>query len=209
METYAEALRAVRDAWPTVVRDCRAVLGSELHYQAMIYHALRVAGRVPLGQLGMNVKQWIPDPHTALFRSLDRRKHVKYRGGFEPIPDIVIFQAAIGGDWRRRNWDKTLVNMLATIEVKASERDKSRLARKEVASDVEKLAAHREEVRFRGADMLPIMLVIDTAPDLAERMSEWSLQASLEAARRMEVAFLYLSQVAQIVEVPPSWDGRW
>ena len=54
---YARLLKA----WPAIVDECRAVWGSELHYQAMIYHALRTAGRVPREQLGMNVKIMIPD----------------------------------------------------------------------------------------------------------------------------------------------------
>ena len=49
--------------------ECRAVLGGELHYQAMAYHALRMAG-VPLAQVGMNVKQWIAEPTSELFRQL-------------------------------------------------------------------------------------------------------------------------------------------
>jgi hypothetical protein len=47
--------------------------------------------------------------------------------GFEPIPDIVLFSPNISSDWRRKNYRNTLKNMLITIEVKASKREKSRL----------------------------------------------------------------------------------
>jgi hypothetical protein len=43
-----DALAAIDKAWPTICEECLSVLGGELHYQAMIYHALRSAGGVPL-----------------------------------------------------------------------------------------------------------------------------------------------------------------
>ena len=85
LTTVEQAVAALDRAWPLIVDECRAVLGSELHYQAVIYHCLRATG-VPRTQVGMNVKQWITDPVTPLFQQLDARKHELYRGGFEPIP---------------------------------------------------------------------------------------------------------------------------
>jgi hypothetical protein len=75
-----EALAAIDRAWP---EECLIVLASELHYQTMIYHALRSAGGVPVGQLGMNVKQDVRDVRSELFRQYDLAKHEDYRGGFE------------------------------------------------------------------------------------------------------------------------------
>ncbi len=101
-ESMADALDALTRAWPPFANECRSVLGSELHYQALLYHCLRAHGQVPSRQLGMNVKIWITDVVSDLFRELDERKHEDYRGGFEPIPDVVIFRPEIGGDFRRR-----------------------------------------------------------------------------------------------------------
>lgn len=86
-------------------------MGSELHYQAVIYHCLRSVGKVHPGQLGMNVKIWISDAVSDLFR-----------GGREPIPDLVIFSPDIAGDFRRRNYANTLRRMLLAAEIKVSER---------------------------------------------------------------------------------------
>jgi hypothetical protein len=180
-------------AWPAIVEGCRAVLGSELHYQAMIYHALRTAGGVPRDQLGMNVKCWVEDPVTPLFRDLDERKHPDYRGGFEPIPDVVIFDAAIDADWRRRQYRETVRNTLLAIEVKASEREKGRITPGEVVRDIEKLDAFRHEVRHRGGDMVPVVLVVDTAPLSAERMTPASLERAKALARDLEVELFYCS----------------
>lgn len=72
----------------------------------------------------MNVKMRITDFVTALYQELDEQKHPEYRGGFEPIPDVIIFELEINGDWRRRNRDNTLIQALMAIEVKASEREK-------------------------------------------------------------------------------------
>lgn len=91
METRADALRALTRAWPAFVAECRSVLGSELHYQALLYHCLRAHGQVPSRQLGMNVKIWITDVVSEYFRPLGEKKRPEYRGGFEPIPDVVIF----------------------------------------------------------------------------------------------------------------------
>ncbi len=112
------------------------MLGSELHYQTLLYHCLRAHGRVPSGQLGMNVKIWIEPVMSEYFRNLDKRHAEGFGGGFEPIPDVVIFRHDIHGDWRRRNRDKTVKRALMAVEVKASERHLGRLRSSEVVNDV-------------------------------------------------------------------------
>ena len=198
METINYAKKALRDSWSNIKDECLAVLGSELHYQAMIYHSLRTVGNVPLGQLGMNVKMWIDDPVSELFQTLDQRKHQNYQGGFEPIPDIVIFNPSINSDWRRRNRQETLLNMLMAIEVKASERENNRLQPSEIQLDIQKLAAHREEVIARGSDVLPVMLIIDSAPMEKERMTSNALSKSQELADSLGVVFMYTSSTIEI-----------
>ena len=47
--SQAEALEALTQSWPRIVDECRGVLGSELHYQAVIYHCLRRVGKVQPG----------------------------------------------------------------------------------------------------------------------------------------------------------------
>ena len=79
------------------------MFGSELYYLAVLYHCLRMHGKVPPGQLGMNVKNYITAVVSEYFRKLNEETHPDYRGGFEPIPDVVIFRTGIGGDFRRRN----------------------------------------------------------------------------------------------------------
>jgi len=196
-----EAKLAVQKAWQAIKVESLSVLGSELHYQAMIYHCLRVEGGVPLKQIGMNVKMWIDNPVSNLFQTLDKRKHKDFQGGFEPIPDVVIFNPAIDGDWRRRNNEKTLLNMLIAIEVKASEREKSRLQPSEIMLDIQKLAAHREEVIARGSDVFPLMLVIDSAPMKEERMTTGALEKSHELALKLGVGFLYVSPENEIYSI--------
>lgn len=200
MENIADAKNAIKEAWPFIKKECLSVFGSELHYQAMIYHSLRCAGKVPIGQIGMNVKMWIDNPVSDLFKKLDKRKHKDYQGGFEPIPDVVIFKTDIDSDWRRRNSKKALLNMLAAIEVKASERNNSRLQPSEILLDIRKLAAHRQEVVSRGADFLPVMLIIDSAPELKERMTQSAVEQSMNLSSELGVGFLYISPVA-VVEV--------
>ena len=178
MNNLNEVKQAIQKAWPIIKTECLSVLGSELHYQAMIYHLLRTEGNIPLKQLGMNVKMWIDNPVSELFQTLDKRKHQDFQGGFEPIPDVVIFKPSINGDWRRRNNHETLTNMLVAIEVKASEREKSRLQPSEIKLDIQKLAALGDEVLARDSDVFPLMLVIDSAPRQEERMTESALAKS-------------------------------
>lgn len=118
MQTQAEALASLIQSWPAIIKECRCVLASELHYQVVVYHCLREVGQVPLKQIGMNVKTWIPDVVSDYFRALDLRKPEDFRGGFGPIPDIVIFRPDIQGDFRRRNNSNTLRQMLMAIEIK-------------------------------------------------------------------------------------------
>ncbi|MEJ7871359.1 MAG: hypothetical protein WKF67_03800 [Rubrobacteraceae bacterium] len=95
-----------------IVEECRCVLAAELHYQAVVYHCLREVGGVPPGQIGMNVKMWIEDVVSDFFKVLDLRKAPGFQGGFEPIPDVVIFGPDIQGDFRRRNNSNTLRQMI-------------------------------------------------------------------------------------------------
>jgi len=175
------------------VTECRQVLGSELHYQAMVYSSLRNQGQVPAQQVGMNVKMWISNLVSDLFKTLDARKREGFQGGFEPIPDVCLFSPGIEGDWRRRNNRATLRHLLLAIEVKASERSGGRLSAREIVFDIEKLAAHRQEAQARGSTFHPVMMVIDTAPLLAERMMGASLKQAQDAARELSVSLLYLS----------------
>jgi hypothetical protein len=201
MNNLNEAKQAIQKAWPIIKTECLSVFGSELHYQAMIYHLLRTEGNIPLKQLGMNVKMWIDSPVSELFQTLDKRKHQDFQGGFEPIPDVVIFKPSINGDWRRRNNHETLTNMLVAIEVKASERENSRLQPSEITLDIQKLAAHRDEVLARDSDVFPLMLVIDSAPKPEERMTESALAKSQELAIKLGIGLLYTSPNNEVYNI--------
>ncbi|WP_298610552.1 hypothetical protein [uncultured Thiothrix sp.] len=192
ISTQQQALNVLVNAWQLIIEECSAVLGSELHYQAMIYHSLRHTG-VPNKQLGMNVKMRINNPVSALFQRLDQKKNPSYQGGFEPIPDICIFSPPIAGDWRRRNYSQTLTSLLLVIEVKASERHKGRLSYQEIAFDIEKLAAHRVEASHRGNEFIPVMLIIDSAPDPHERMKQETLDVIRIKAHKEAIGLLYYS----------------
>lgn len=191
--TARDALAALEAVWPSLVEECRAVLGGELHYQAVIYHCLRVAGGVPRDQIGMNVKQWLVSPITANFQARDLRKHADFRGGFETIPDITIFSPEVKADWRRRNFAVTARHALLAIEMKASERMNWRLTPGEILADIKKIAAHRDEIQHLGGEMHPVMLIVDTAPLPEERIRPASIESAAAAAQALKVSFLYLS----------------
>lgn len=67
----------------SIKKECLSVLGSELYDQAMIYHCLRTQGAVPMSHLGMNVKMWVDDPVSDLFKKLDQRRNKKL--GFKNV----------------------------------------------------------------------------------------------------------------------------
>lgn len=205
MKKPIEALNAVQRAMSYIDEECCSVLGSEQHYQAMVYHALRLYGKVPISQLGMNVKIWISQPETVLFKELDLRKDPAYQGGFEPIPDVVIFSPKIKGDWRRRNRENTLSQMLLAMEIKASERDKGHLTAGEVIKDLKKLHALREEAARVDGALVPIvaMLVIDSARDEAERMTSNAVEQIQAEALAMNVVLFYVSACEELVAVVP------
>lgn len=201
-ETPAEALGSLSRAWPAFVGECRSVLASELHYQAVLYHCLRVHGLVPSGQLGMNVKVWIEDVVSEDFRARDLRKAEGFRGGFEPIPDVVIFGPEVGGDFRRRNRENTLHRMLLAVEVKASEREQKRLGPGEIVGDVVKLEALGIEARHKGCEVLGAVVVVDTAPEERERVTPEARRAAEAAARERGICLLYLSPSDESVILP-------
>lgn len=205
IETHLDAIEAVRRANSIMLAECQEVLGSELHYQAMIYHSLRMSG-VPVSQLGMNVKMYISNPITPLFQNLDKKKNEKFRGGFEPIPDVVIFSPLIKGDWRRRNRINTLKESLVAIEIKASERHKGRLTESEIVNDLKKLTAHRDEAIHRNAGFAPIMIIVDTAPDPTERMKRFAIDRCIDFATNDHIGIIYIGVESYFAMLD---DIRW
>jgi hypothetical protein len=202
IETREDALEALRKAWPSFVAECRSVLGSELHYQALLYHCLRAHGRVPPRQLGMNVKIWITEVISPHFRNFGEKKRPEYRGGFEPIPDVVIFEPEIDGDWRRRNHENTLRHMLLAIEVKASERHLGRLRPGEIVDDILKLEALQIEALHRGgSDMVPAVVTIDTAPEANERMRPEARLRLSRSVHRAHSPFSHLLRSRAVLSV--------
>jgi hypothetical protein len=164
------------------------VLGSELHYQALLYHVLRTHGQVPSRQLGMNVKMWITGVVSGYFQ-----KKAKGGGAFEPIPDVVIFGPEIAGDWRRRNFENTLRHVLLAIAMKVSENDGTRPGLKGILGDIRKVAALQAEARYRGRDLIPAVVYVDTAPLERERLTEYGRREAEAAARELGVCFFYVS----------------
>lgn len=145
---------------------------------------------------------WITDVVSEHFKVLDYKKAEGFRGGFEPIPDVVIFRPDISGDFRRRNRENTLRQMLLAIEAKASERYRKRLGIKEIRDDILKLEAHRIEARHRESDFLPVMRVLDTAPEPAERMSREAVEAIKSTAEERSVGLFYLSPEEEFHTIP-------
>ena len=72
-----------------------------------------------------------------------------------------------------------------------SERADSRLQPGEVISDIRKLDALRYEVREWESEIIPLMLVIDTAETAEERMTRPSLGRVREFAEELDVPFSY------------------
>jgi len=112
-----------------------------------------------------------------------------FRGGREPIPDLIIFSPEIVNDFRRRNYENTLRHMLLAAEIKVSERFQGRLRAGEIRKDILKLDALREETQAREADLIPVVIVVDTAPDEIERMGGWALEEAREEASIRGVCF--------------------
>jgi hypothetical protein len=150
----------------------------------------------------MNVKIWISDVVSEHFKKLDLRKAEDFRGGFEPIPDLVVFSPEVAGDFRRRNRANTLRHMVLAVEIKASERFQGRLRAGEIIDDILKLDALREEAQAREADFIPVVIVVDTAPDEIERMRHWALREARDTASSHDVCFFYLSPEDEFFDVP-------
>jgi|GEM_PF-1899226 len=193
MENYQDAMDIMEESWDSICQECRNVLSSELHYQAIMYGCFRNTGKVPIKQIGMNVKIRIFNPITSLFRELDNQKHKDYQGGYEPIPDIVLFSPAIDGDFRRRNRENTLKHMLMAIEVKASERENGRLMPGEIIRDLKKLKAFQNEASRRRSYFVPTMIIVDTAKEDDGRMRRNSLEEVAISAKKQNIGLFYLN----------------
>ena len=151
----------------------------------------------------MDVKIWFDNPITSFFRTREYYKNKDYRGGIEPIPDIVLFSPDIKGDFRRRNNENTFKCMLMAIEVKASERENSRLMPGEICEDIYKLEALRNEARRRRKNFVPTMVVLDTAPQSQERMTSESLELIVHEAKACNVGLFYLAPESERIQ---EWD---
>lgn len=139
----------IASCFDTIRSECRSVLASELHYQAMIYHILRNKTKFPLTQIGMNVKITIENPSTKFLQKKIKTKNEKFQHyGIEITPDISFFSKEINADWRRRNYKYTLQKTLYAMEVKVSERHHKRIVFSEIKNDILKLKAQKEETFF-------------------------------------------------------------
>ena len=199
MKSIEDAIDSVLAAWPGICQDCLAVLGSELHYQAMIYHRLRTDGQVPITQIGMNVPTYLANPASQYFKDIVKKRRSNksaydLSNGVAPTPDVLLFRSEIAGDWRRRNSATTLRQALVAIEVKVSERVGSRLSAPELLNDIKKLSAHREEVRHLGAEMVPVMMILEPAPDESELMTAETYAKCMGLARQSGVEVLHWSK---------------
>jgi len=198
--TSLDCQKLISKCFKQIVNECRTVFGSELHYQAMIYHILRKYGDAPIDQLGMNVKTLITNVNSEFLLERINRKNINYQSyGIELIPDLSFYEKAINSDWRRRNYKNTLKLTLYSLEVKASERHKSRISYKEIETDILKIEAQYQETKQQHNKSIGIgLLIVDTAPSPKERITETSLFKIQEFANSKSVDLWYLSQDIEI-----------
>ncbi len=191
------ALTAFVRTWPYFVNEAQEVLGSELLYQAVLYHCLRTHGEVPIHQLGMNVKMHIDDVVSPYLKM-----KAGARAGCESVPDVGIFRTELGADFRRRNYEKTFRHMLLAIEMKVSENDKTTFQPGKVLGDIAKAAALRTEARYRGQDLVPAMVVVDTAPYEWERLTTYGRREVDKLAEKLGVCLFYVGPEDASAYVP-------
>lgn len=89
-----------------------------------------------------------------------------------------------------------------TVEVKASERHKGRLTAGEITRDILKLDALRIEARARNAEILPVVLVVDVAPEENERMLPPARRLVEKEASEKNVGLFYISPLEEVVILP-------
>lgn len=191
---------AISKAYPEIIKECRNVLGSELHYQAMVYHLLRKEGEVPLGQLGMNVKTTIKDVQTEFLSERIKKKNINFQSdGIEIIPDVSIYHPDIKADWRRRNYKSTLQQTLYSLEIKASERQNGRLTFGEIKEDVLKLKAQFDETKIKHNLEIGVgMMIIDVTPNEGEKMKRNTLEDVIKLCKEYQVDLWYFDREQQI-----------
>jgi hypothetical protein len=200
VETISEFQKSIRNSYSKIIEECRSVLGSELHYQAMVYHLLRALGKVPLSQIGMNVKTTIEDCKTDFFKDRITKKDKKFRSkNLEIIPDISFYSNSLKADWRRRNYKNTLEKTIYSLEIKASERNKGRLQFKEIETDFLKLKAQYNETKLKFNKEIGIgMMIIDVAPLENERMKKETLNKIIELSKKLSIDLWYFTQKENI-----------
>lgn len=200
INNVSQAKTAISNSYDKIVQECRKVLGSELHYQAMIYHLLLLEGLIPVEQIGMNVKTTIKDVNTQFLKDRIAKKNINYQSdGIEIIPDVSIYNKNIKSDYRRRNYENTLKNTLYSLEIKASERQNGRLTFSEIKEDVLKLKAQFEETKIKhGIEIGLGMMIIDVAPTASERIKSKTLQEIISLANECKVDLWYFDRQQQI-----------
>jgi hypothetical protein len=195
-----QAKIAISNSYDKIISECRKVLGSELHYQAMIYHLLRVEGLVSVEQIGMNVKTTIKQVKTQFLKDRIAKKNINYQSdGIEIIPDVSIYHESINVDWRRRNFENTLKHTLYSLEIKASEKQNGRLTLSEIKEDILKLKAQFEETKIKhGIEIGVGILIIDVAPTNEERMKPKTLLEVINLSKEHNVDLWYFDREQQI-----------
>ena len=76
-----------------------------------------------------------------------------------------------------------------------------RLTFGEIRRDIDKLSAHRQEVVARGHDFLPVMLVLDTAPEDDELMKDSAIEKCKRYAKESGIPFMYCAPTTDYVDI--------
>ena len=137
-------------------------------------------------------KIYIPNPKTKFLNEKMNRKHKDFRQGQEIIPDITIFSENLKADFRRRNNKNTLKETIYSLEIKASERENSRLQFNEIKKDILKLKAQYLETKYKhNKEIGTGIMIIDTAPKENERMNKMTLDRVKIIAKENNVDIWY------------------
>jgi len=147
------------EVWEKFYPATRQVFGSELSYQALLYHTILEHTSDPRNvnfrSVALNVKIGIYKPLTHKAREKAKESAEGYQDYFGCIPDLVVFKNGFHGNHKRANGVRNLLWAEMLFELKVNERtvhnentDESRTGRirpGEIIEDIDKLVILREE----------------------------------------------------------------
>lgn len=194
LHTTDDARRALISILPSMASDGGLEhTGSERRYQLHVAMLLTKLNNLLPHQLEVEARMLIQHPITNNFKQLSGGDDYSER-----IVDIVLLSNKFTGHYSRENMPTMIEQMKMLIEIK-SVAFGSRISKRSIVEDIDKLVAVREELAHKGSNgVVPVVFVFDTTRIDNHRIKPAQTAEIIGTAEEQDVELCIFTQKGMI-----------